>query len=65
MSSQVNAGKKGNHTCECGREWYLSKRKEPMRDKDEISCYCGATLVGWNGGCVWTATLVKDIPKLP
>jgi hypothetical protein len=57
----VNSGVEGNNTCECGRVWLLSKRSVPQRDKDDISCTCGKTLVSWNGGCVWTAKLIKDI----
>jgi hypothetical protein len=57
---EVNGGVEGENTCECGLVWYLSKRKEPQRDKDSISCTCGQTLVSWNGGCVWKAELVED-----
>src|ERR1039458_3687646 len=59
---EVNAGVEGKNTCpECGRVWLLTQRKVPQRDKDDISCICGRTLVSWNGGCVWTATLIDDI----
>lgn len=58
---RVNSGKEGEKPCECGRVWLLAKRNEPQRDKDDISCTCGRTLVSWNGGCVWTAKLIKDV----
>jgi hypothetical protein len=58
---EVNGGVEGKNTCECGRVWLLAERKTPQRDKDEIICPCGKVLVSWNGGCVWTAKLVKDI----
>ena len=41
--------------------WLLAKRNVPQRDKDDISCTCGKTLVSRNGGCVWTAELIRDI----
>lgn len=56
----VNAGVEGSHTCECGLVWILAKRSVPQRDKDSLTCDCGETLVRWNGGCVWTATLVTE-----
>jgi hypothetical protein len=59
----VNSGVEGENTCECGRVWLLAKRKVPQRDKDDLSCNCGKTLVRWNGGCVWTAKLIKDVPS--
>jgi len=60
---EVNSGVEGENTCECGRVWLLAKRKVPQRDKDDLSCNCGKKLVRWNGGCVWTAQLIKDIPS--
>ena len=63
MNPKVNAGKEGRHRCVCGRVWELSERKVPMRDKDSLACDCGATLVSWNGGCVWNATLIEDIQE--
>jgi hypothetical protein len=56
---RVNAGVEGKHTCKCGLVWMLIQRKVPPRDKDDISCTCGRTLVSWNGGCVWTAKLIE------
>ncbi len=62
MITKVNAGKEGENTCpDCGRVWLLTKRKVPQRDKDDISCTCGRTLVSWNGGCVWTAELITEV----
>ena len=61
INPAVNAGVEGRNTCECGRVWELTQRKEPQRDKDDISCTCGRTLVSWNGGCVWKAKLVSDV----
>jgi hypothetical protein len=60
---EVNSGVEGENTCECGRVWLLAKRRVPQRDKDDLSCNCGKTLVRWNGGCVWTAKLIKDVPS--
>lgn len=62
MSTEVNAGKEGPYTCECGRVWELRKRKVPQRDIDSESCICGRSLVSWNGGCVWRVEFIKDIP---
>jgi hypothetical protein len=61
MNTEVNAGVEGENTCECGRVWLLVPRKVPQRDKDEVSCICEQNLASWNGGCVWTAKLIKDI----
>ena len=32
-----------------------------MRDKDELKCKCGETLISWNGGEVWDKKLLKDL----
>jgi hypothetical protein len=58
---EVNSGVEGKNTCQCGRVWFLTQRKRGQRDKDDLSCTCGRTLVSWNGGCVWTAKLIKDV----
>jgi hypothetical protein len=58
---EVNSGVEGKTTCECGRVWLLTQHKRAQRDKDDISCTCGRILVSWNGGCVWTAELIRDI----
>ncbi len=48
-------------TCECGRVWELKRIKIIMRDKDSLNCICGRELIHWNGGHMWTGTLVSDI----
>lgn len=58
---RVNSGVEGENICACGRVWLLTQRKRAQRDKDDISCTCGRILVRWNGGCVWTVKLLKDI----
>ncbi len=62
VTVEVNSGVEGMNNCVCGRVWLLTERKRAQRDKDDISCTCGRILVCWNGGCVWTAKLIKDIP---
>lgn len=62
-----------DYTCpNCGSKYKLRKIKIPLRDKDNISCdICNHVLLSWNGGEMWTSTLIekkelhlkKDIPK--
>lgn len=46
----------------CGAVYELRQHKSIMRDIDSIECEtpgCGATLISWNGGVFYSATLIE------
>lgn len=47
----------------CGSLYELTKVKIPLRDKDFLECdICGAKLISWNGGLMYTKKLIKKEP---
>jgi hypothetical protein len=52
-------------TCDCGAKYELTKHKLISRDKDSKECgICGATLIEWNGGVMYSARLLEK-PEAP
>jgi hypothetical protein len=50
-------------TCrKCGAVYEVRRIPLPLRDKDRIDCeFCGEELIGWNGGVMYTAKLIKTV----
>jgi hypothetical protein len=57
------AGSISIHRCDCGKFWELKKLKSPVRDKDDIHCTCGRTIIEWNGGVMYIAYPLKDVTE--
>lgn len=50
----------------CQATYRLSSVSVPMRDKDNIECdFCGAELISWNGGIVYSSELLSPPPETP
>lgn len=46
--------------CKCGKTYLEKRHKLPVRDKDVSKCSCGEILREWNGGVMYSHTLIAD-----